>query len=364
MLDPLSGDVAREEFDERRAGTLREAWRLLKWFLALSALVLGPAVIVSGVGLAAATFWTRPRGPHVRPVPGAVVALERRLLAGTHTGSNVVYAPVVRFSLAGHARQFTGRLATERPLWEIGQTVTILYDPDTDRAELVGWETWSRGVEFLAVGTTILAIGILLRRRGWTRLALRARDPRDGGPAGRRLPATAQPGSPPQEPRFAAPAWRPVRSVAPGPAEPPPEAPRQGVREGLGLPPELDDKTLAGRLFRFVVGAALCGAPAGYLMVVPGILAEVSHFGRSVRSPLADQIGSWAWPVGLAVGCVAGCCAAFLGDRFVAPVVRCIAAPADGKSATPSPALSSSSSRFRLSGIEGRERTSHGGGLE
>jgi hypothetical protein len=108
----------------------------------------------------------------------------------------------------------------------------------------------------------------------------------------------------------------------PEPDKPRPEPPRDDASEEVGFPPELGDKTLAGRVIRFVVAGAFCGAPAGYVMAAPGFVMDVLQFGQTVKSPLVDLMGSWAWPVGLTVGFVTGCCGAIWGDRFVAPVLR------------------------------------------
>ena len=283
-----------------------------------------------GSVLFALTLWSRPRGPQVLRLSGTVVRLEAQRARSRSAGpDNVVYAPIVRFTVDGHERQFTGRLATRPSPWTVGQTVQLLYDPVAGRPELIGWAMWSVAVEWSTGGAAAVALGVVLwRRRWWTRPGLWWPDdksPLVDDTTSSLLPSTA--------PATAARNWAwstpdpatrttPATLSAPEPSKPPPEPPGTDAPEDLGLPPELGDKTPAGRAIRFVVAAAFCGAPAGYVMLAPGFLNDVLHFGRTVKSPMADLIGSWAWTVGLTVGFVAGCCGAVLGDRFVAPVMR------------------------------------------
>ena len=164
MFDSRPEDVRQAEFEEARARALRRGWRLLLAMMPYVAVMFGFAALVSGVGFLAAEHLTRPAGPRVRTLSGTVVRLEVIETSGSGPPRKVD-VPIVRVIVDGQEREFKGRLATRPSLWSVGETVPVLFDPDTDRCEVAGWKTRLIPLGLLTGGTVAAGVGLTLRPR-------------------------------------------------------------------------------------------------------------------------------------------------------------------------------------------------------
>ena len=167
MFDLLPENVAKTELDEERARALGRLWQACKPLLTLTAFGFGAVALLIGLSLLGVTLWSRPRGPEVRALSGTVVRLAEKKMVSRDGPDARVYSPVVRFTVDGQEREFTGRLATRPSPWTVGETVPVLYDPVAGRSELIGWKTWAFAAEISAAGAGLLAMGLVLRRRRW-----------------------------------------------------------------------------------------------------------------------------------------------------------------------------------------------------
>ena len=72
---------------------------------------------------------------------GTVVRLEE---SDSSEGGCCVYSPVIEFALNGQTYSFEGDTASDPPAYEVGEEVSILYDPaDPDTAQINKWsERW------------------------------------------------------------------------------------------------------------------------------------------------------------------------------------------------------------------------------
>jgi hypothetical protein len=157
-----------EEEDPDPIQTVKNIWYLLRLVLMVSGIAAGGFMTSCGAFIAASQLAQTPLGPGSRSSSGVVVAHKRSTYS---TGRLPVYAPVVRYTVDGHAFEVTSRLATNTPV-PVGEAVTVRYDASApERAVLVGWAEWGMPVEWMAIGGPLLAAGIIgWRRRWWRRL--------------------------------------------------------------------------------------------------------------------------------------------------------------------------------------------------
>ncbi len=160
-LDSSAAGTPDEPFDPTQR--LQGAWHLVRFFLTVSAIVIGTFMSSCGTFLAVIQFAHTPLGPSSRSAPGVIVA-HKRSGSGTR-GFPYVYAPVVRFTVDGRELEITSRLATNKPP-PVGQPVRVRFAADAPaRAVLVGWAEWGLPVEWMVVGSSLLAAGIVTWRR-------------------------------------------------------------------------------------------------------------------------------------------------------------------------------------------------------
>ena len=156
-----------EEEDPDPIQTLKGIGYLLRLVLTVSAIAAGGFMASCGTFIAASQLAQTPLGPSSRSSPGVVIAHKRSRYIRSRSG--YVYAPVVRYTVDGHAFEVTSRLATNTPM-PVGEAVTVRYDASApERAVLVGWAEWGMPVEWMAIGGPLLAAGILGWRRRWWR---------------------------------------------------------------------------------------------------------------------------------------------------------------------------------------------------
>ncbi len=156
-----AGTPDEPDFDP--AQRLQGAWRLVRLFLTVNAIVIGTFMSSCGTFLAVSQVVRTPLGPSSRSAPGVIVAHKRSGFGTRH--SAYVYAPVVRFTVDGREFEITSRLSTNKPP-PVGQPVRVRFAADAPAgAVLVGWAEWGLPVEWMVVGSSLFAAGIVTWRR-------------------------------------------------------------------------------------------------------------------------------------------------------------------------------------------------------
>ncbi|MFI9487313.1 DUF3592 domain-containing protein [Promicromonospora sp. NPDC052451] len=108
-----------------------------------------------------------------RPADGVVVGLDEDLSRDGDGRTRSVYHPVVAYEVGGQEHTVTGRTGTSPPAYDVGERVTVLYDPAApDEARIKeGYAYWLETV-FGLVALVLCAVGgvlVVLRSRAAAR---------------------------------------------------------------------------------------------------------------------------------------------------------------------------------------------------
>jgi hypothetical protein len=119
---------------------------------------------------AAYTSWTLEQNGQT--VTGQVVELEE---SNSSEGGCCVYSPVIEFQVNGQTYSFDGDTASDPPAYEVGEEVSVLYDPaDPDTAQINKWsERWLMPIILIpAMLFAALLVDFFLIRAFWRNEAL------------------------------------------------------------------------------------------------------------------------------------------------------------------------------------------------
>ena len=102
------------------------------------------------------------------PAPGVVI----ELLRTRDSDGDVLYKPLVRYeTAAGATVEFTSNGASRPAAYDVGEAVTVLYDPaHPHKARLKGqWALWGLSTIFAGLGTVFFLIGASVGLWPWWR---------------------------------------------------------------------------------------------------------------------------------------------------------------------------------------------------
>ena len=119
---------------------------------------------------AAYTSWTLEQNGET--VTGEVVRLEE---SNSSEGGCCVYSPVIEFQANGQTYSFEGDNASYPPAYEVGEEVSVLYDPaDPDTAQINKWsERWLMPIILIpAMLFAALLVNFFMIRAFWRNEAL------------------------------------------------------------------------------------------------------------------------------------------------------------------------------------------------
>lgn len=100
-------------------------------------------------------------------ITGEVVRLEE---SDSSEGGCCVYSPVIEFDINGQTYSFEGDNASDPPAYEVGEEVSVLYDPaDPDTAQINKWsERWLFPLIIIpAMIITALIVNFFMIRAFW-----------------------------------------------------------------------------------------------------------------------------------------------------------------------------------------------------